>query len=169
MLFTCCSASWLDPAFVAALIPDSYVVDLHERMGLYQRLATAENAPAVWDVVGSMNDLYGETPAEVTALAEVMVLKHLLRNLNILALELTKPDEKYPLPRIVLSLGEQPKLDPVKLANWVKANPSTLTLTPKMKLIYTPTKEEWLVTVGRDGIALAKYVINQKISVLELH
>lgn len=154
----------VDPDIVlpfAALLPDSYVSDLHERMGIYQRLATAENAEAIWDIVGGMNDLYGETPPEVTALAEVMVLKHLLRPMGILALELVNSDDKQPLPRVVLSLGDRAKLDPVKLANWVKNNPSQLTLTPKMKLIYIPTKEEWIITTERNGIKLTKLAIER--------
>ena len=120
---------------VAALIPEKYIPDLHERMGMYQRLASARDESAIWDVVGLLEGQYGHAPDEVKALAQVMILKKMLQQLGVLGLECSKT-------QVVLSLGDRPRLDPEKLANFVKQNASNWVLTPKMKLIYTHNGQE---------------------------
>jgi transcription-repair coupling factor (superfamily II helicase) len=146
---------------VPALIPDKYVSDMHDRMGYYQRLATANDVTEIWDVIGSMSDQCGEPPPEVNALAEVMVLKKMLRQISARVLEFINPEEKQPLPRVVVTLGENARLDAGKLATWVKNNPSRLVLTPKMKLMYTPSLEEWQVASSQNLFTLCKSVIRQ--------
>jgi transcription-repair coupling factor (superfamily II helicase) len=146
---------------VAALIPEKYIPDLHDRMGYYQRLATAQNANDIWDVVGAMNDQCGETPAEVNNLAEVMIIKQMLKTLAIRGLDFVKADEKQLLPRVVLTLADTPKLDANRLMTWIKVNPSQVTLTPKMKLIYTPSIEEWQIANNHSIFSLSKVVIKQ--------
>ncbi len=146
---------------VAALIPEKYIPDLHDRMGYYQKLATAQNSSEIWDVVGAMNDQCGETPAEVNNLAEVMMIKQMLKTLAIRALDFVKADEKQLLPRVVLTLAGSPKLDTNRLTAWIKANPSRVILTPKMKLIYTPSVEEWQIANSQAIFSLSKSVIKQ--------
>ncbi|MCC7071406.1 MAG: transcription-repair coupling factor [Deltaproteobacteria bacterium] len=72
---------------IAALIPDKYIVDLHERLHAYQRLATAKDTPEIYDVLGSLADLYGDAPPELSALADVMALKLRLKELAARGLE----------------------------------------------------------------------------------
>jgi transcription-repair coupling factor (superfamily II helicase) len=76
---------------VAALIPDKYIPDMHERLQTYQRMATARDGAEVYDVVGSLNDLYGDVPPEVSTLADVMVLKLKLKEFAARGLELALP------------------------------------------------------------------------------
>ncbi len=64
---------------IAAFIPDKYIVDMHERLQVYQRLATAGTTQEIYDVTGSLSELYGEPPPEVSALADVMALKMKLK------------------------------------------------------------------------------------------
>jgi transcription-repair coupling factor (superfamily II helicase) len=73
-----------------ALIPDNYIQDVHERLGLYQRLASARDSAAVYDEIGTATDLYGEPPPEVSALAEVMVLKQKLREMHARGLDVSQ-------------------------------------------------------------------------------
>ncbi len=73
---------------VAAYLPDDYIKDMHERLGAYQRLATARDGKEIYDVVGSLADLYGDPPAEVTVLADVMILKQKLKDMWARALEI---------------------------------------------------------------------------------
>ena len=72
---------------IAALLPDNYIHDLQERLSMYQRLATAEDGPAVYDVVEIIKDQYGQPPQEVLALAEIMLLKQRLKKLRARGLE----------------------------------------------------------------------------------
>jgi transcription-repair coupling factor (superfamily II helicase) len=132
---------------VAALVPEKYVADLHERLSFYQKLATAKDAQEVYDTVGTFADLHGDPPAEVTALADLMVLKQRLREMAARALEIAVQPEGTPddaPPKIVLTLGEGARLKGDRLLEWVAKDPEHARLTPNMKLIYTPTKEEWL-------------------------
>ena len=76
---------------VAAFIPDKYIPDMHERLQTYQRMASAKDGAEVYDVVGGLNDLYGDVPPEVSTLADVMVLKLRLKEMAARGLELSLP------------------------------------------------------------------------------
>jgi transcription-repair coupling factor (superfamily II helicase) len=76
---------------VAAYLPERYIQDMHERLQVYQRMATAEDGAALYDIVGSLSDLYGEVPPEVTTLADVMILKLKLKEMAARGLELVLP------------------------------------------------------------------------------
>lgn len=157
---------------IAALIPDDYIVDMHERLAMYQRLATAPDAPAVYDLLGEMQDRFGPPPAEVSALTEVMVLKQALRRIRARALEVGSPaptqkqspqktrqaTKTTPAPRLVLSLGDQALLDPAKIAKYVADHPDTLKLTPQMKLVFAPPPESW-EACGEDVVVLSRNFI----------
>ncbi|MDP2340522.1 MAG: transcription-repair coupling factor [Deltaproteobacteria bacterium] len=76
---------------VAAFIPDKYIPDMHERLQTYQRMASAKDGAEIYDVVGGLNDLYGDVPPEVSTLADVMVLKLKLRDMAARGMELVLP------------------------------------------------------------------------------
>jgi transcription-repair coupling factor (superfamily II helicase) len=163
---------------IPAFIPDTYIVDMHERLGFYQRLATAKDGPAIYDVVGAMEDLCGEPPAEVVALAEVMVLKQRLKKFAARALEVSIPvaapdprkpekglykeakEEAPPPPRVVITLGNDAHLDPTKLLAWVAENEGRVRLTPQMKLVYSPDDKAWRST-GEDVLGLARTFLRE--------
>jgi transcription-repair coupling factor (superfamily II helicase) len=169
---------------IAAFIPDKYIVDMHERLQAYQRLATAGTTQDIYDVVGSLSDLYGDAPPEVTALADIMALKMKLKEFAGRALDLvTEPVKPAPavgpgsakvagkgklaapepppnVPRVVVTLGEQSRLDPVKLAAYVAQDPTRARLTPQMKLVYTPTEKEWRM-LGEEPVALCRDVLRR--------
>ncbi len=135
---------------VAALIPENYISDLSERMGIYQRLATASNDAALYEIIDDLQARFGGVPDEVHALVQVMILKNMMRQMALLALEFSPG-------KVIISLGDQAKLDPAKLASWVAANASVWTLTPKMKLIKTVTGVHWF--------ELAKFALKELISI----
>ncbi|MBI1949177.1 MAG: transcription-repair coupling factor [Deltaproteobacteria bacterium] len=140
---------------IAALIPDKYIIDMHERLLAYQRLATAKDTAEIYDVVGGLGDLYGDPPPEVSALADVMALKMRLKELAARGLEASfevpKPDPSARSkaqaasgpPRVALVLGDRARLDGDKLAQLVAADPDRLRLTPQMKLVFVPSEKEW--------------------------
>ncbi|MFZ9888871.1 MAG: transcription-repair coupling factor, partial [Myxococcota bacterium] len=155
---------------VAALIPDKYIADLHDRLSAYQKLATAKDAKEIYDVVGTLGDVHGDPPAEVTALADVMVLKLRLREMAARSLDLgllpdapplgTEESQKGPPPRVIVGLGDRPRLDGGKLAQLVAQQPQHFRLTPQGKLIYSPSDAEWR-HVGGDVVALCRVVLRR--------
>ena len=133
---------------IAALLPDNYIQDLQERLSMYQRLATAEDGAAIYDVVEVIKDQYGQPPQEVLALAEIMLLKQRLKKICARGLEVGYPphDEKAenpPPPRLVFVLGNQAKLNPATTMDWVQQKSDERKLTPQMKLVIAPTKALW--------------------------
>lgn len=132
---------------VVALIPEDYIADLHERMGAYQRLASAKDETAIWDSIGVLEDQYGQAPEAVKNLAEIMILKKQLQKLGCIALESSKN-------QLVISLGERPRIDNEKLAGFIQKNAPSWVLTPKMKLIYSAISQT-------EPIGLAKKILKE--------
>jgi transcription-repair coupling factor (superfamily II helicase) len=145
---------------MSALIPDKYIADLHDRMGFYQRFATASDDSEVLDVIGSLGDQFGDPPVEVLNLADVMVMKHKLRRMKARALEaIDAVGDK--MPQVIISLGENAALNPTKLTAWIKKEPQRLVLTPKMKLIYTADVVEWERGANKNLLGLCKQALDR--------
>ncbi|HET6439350.1 MAG TPA: transcription-repair coupling factor [Anaeromyxobacter sp.] len=113
---------------VPALIPDSYMPDVHQRLYFYKRLAQASSDEQLDEIRAEMVDRCGDPPDEVDALCQLMAVKVRLRGLRIRALE-AGPG------RLVLTLGEGAALDPFRLAKLVQGSGGALRLTPDMKLL----------------------------------
>lgn len=140
---------------ICARIPDNYISDMHERLGVYQQLATAHTNEQIWEIIGSMNEQFGEAPDDVTALAEIMILKQSLKRFSALSIDSGMHEGR---PKIIISLGAQAKINPEKLSDLIKKNAEQMSLTPKMQLIFLPTKNEWEVKAGSNIITLCKYL-----------
>ncbi|MFH1808986.1 MAG: transcription-repair coupling factor [Pseudomonadota bacterium] len=146
---------------VAAFIPEDYVVDVHERLAFYQRMATALETSDVYEVQGALEDRYGPAPDEVRTLCEVMVLKVLLKSLAARAIDLMAPREGSHDPaRVVVALADSVRLDPARIAAWVAEQPARLRLTPQMKLVLTASDADWLAA-GQDIVDLARRFLNE--------
>jgi len=115
---------------IPALIPEDYVPDVQQRLFFYKRLASATSEEALYDVKGELRDQCGEPPPEVDALVEVMSLKNELRALQMRGL-------KSGPGRLVVQLGPDAALDPVKLAQLVAKGKGRYRLTPGMELVAT--------------------------------
>ena len=63
-------------------------------------------------------------------------------------------------PKIVLTLGDKPKLDAEKLAAFVARDPSRYRLTPQMKLVFSPSEKEW-ATASEDPIPLCRELLRK--------
>jgi transcription-repair coupling factor (superfamily II helicase) len=113
---------------VPALIPEDYVPEVQQRLFFYKRLASAASEEALYDVKGELRDQCGEPPAEVDALVEVMSLKNDLRALRMRGL-------KHGPGRLVVQLGPDAALDPVRLAQLVAKGKGRYRLTPGMELV----------------------------------
>jgi transcription-repair coupling factor (superfamily II helicase) len=113
---------------LAALIPDDYVPDVHQRLVFYKRFSQASHPDEVTDLRAELVDRYGEAPDEVDNLSELTLLKIDMRDLRLRALE-------SGAGRLVVTLGADALLDGHKMATLVQRSKSLYRLTPDMKLI----------------------------------
>jgi transcription-repair coupling factor (superfamily II helicase) len=112
---------------VPGFIPDDYVPDTGQRLDLYKRLAGAGDEDEISVILEEMVDRYGPLPAEVSVLADLMVLKSLARRLRAQSLELVRT-------RLTLALAEDTPLVPARVMALVRAPGSPYRLTPDMRL-----------------------------------
>ncbi|HLL81272.1 MAG TPA: TRCF domain-containing protein, partial [Longimicrobium sp.] len=110
------------------LIPDDYVPDVHQRLVFYKRFSSASTPDELADLRAELVDRFGEAPDEVDYLSELMQLKIEMRDLRLRALE-TGPE------RLVVTLGPDALLEPVRVATLVQRSKGVYRLTPEMKLI----------------------------------
>ncbi|HEY4769845.1 MAG TPA: transcription-repair coupling factor, partial [Myxococcales bacterium] len=127
---------------IPALIPDDYVPDVQQRLFFYKRLASATTEEALYDAKGELRDQCGEPPAEVDALVDVMSLKNELRALRMRGL-------KSGPGRLVVQLGPDAALDPVKLAQLVAKGKGRYRLTPGMELVATVDGQAAILEAAR--------------------
>jgi transcription-repair coupling factor (superfamily II helicase) len=113
---------------LAALIPDDYVPDVHQRLVFYKRFSQASNPDEVQDLRSELVDRFGEAPDEVDNLSEQTLLKIDMRDLRLRALE-GGPG------RLVVTLGADALLDGMKVAALVQRSKGLYRLTPDMKLV----------------------------------
>jgi transcription-repair coupling factor (superfamily II helicase) len=111
-----------------AFLPESYVPDVHQRLVLYKRFSQAMSGEELVDLRSELIDRFGDAPSEVDALQEVMLLKIDLRRLALRQMD-GGPG------RLVITLGTDARLDPVKIAALVQKSKGLYRLTPDMKLV----------------------------------
>jgi transcription-repair coupling factor (superfamily II helicase) len=124
---------------VPAFLPDDYIPEVQQRLLFYKRLAQAGSDDDLFDVRSEMVDRFGELPEEAENLCQLMRVKAEMRKLKLRGLD-SGPG------RLVVTLGLDAALDPVRMAQMVARSKEGLKLTPDMKLVYpipakaTPTE-----------------------------
>jgi transcription-repair coupling factor (superfamily II helicase) len=113
---------------VAALLPEDYLPDVHQRLLFYKKLAQAQSDDDIFDIRGELRDRCGELPVEVDCLTEQTALCIAMRKLRLRGLEMGPG-------RLVVSLGPDAALEPAKLAMKVQRSKGVWRLTPDMKLV----------------------------------
>ena len=119
---------------MAALIPDDYVADVHQRLVFYKRFSQAGTPDEVQDLRSELVDRFGEAPDEVDNLSEQALVKIDMRELRLRGLE-GGPG------RLSVTLGGDALLDGAKLLALVQRSKGYYRLTPDMKLIVKPGPE----------------------------
>ena len=107
---------------VPALIPDDYLPDVHNRLILYKRIASAEDGESLKELRIEMIDRFGMLPEPTLNLFESTRLKQIAQELGILKLELAAEGG-----RIVFN--DSPNIDPLKLIQMVQKRPWEFKLT----------------------------------------
>ena len=103
---------------VEAFIPEDYIQDAKERLKIYAELSTAENPQTV---LSKMEELYGPIPDPVVNTFKLFRIKKLAKELGVTELSLT------PSGKAILKFGDDIKIDPEKLVEFVKEKGATFT------------------------------------------
>lgn len=112
---------------VPALIPNDYIPDVHERLIMYKRIASAIDKDELKDLQVEMIDRFGLLPTPVKTLHQVTELK-----LNAAKLGIKKIDYGQEGGRIIFV--EQPDIDPMKIIKLIQSQPNTYKLDGNDKL-----------------------------------
>jgi transcription-repair coupling factor (superfamily II helicase) len=120
---------------VPALLPEDYVADIHLRLTLYKRIASAADSAALEDLQGEMIDRFGPLPPPAHNLYRIAALK-----LRARALGLRKIDAG-PCGGYILFM-EDSRVDPLALIRLVQGNPDDYRMDGPLKLRFEWDAEE---------------------------
>lgn len=112
---------------VPALIPNDYIPDVHERLIMYKRIASAVDADELKELQVEMIDRFGLLPTAVKTLHQVTELK-----LSAAKLGIKKIDYGEEGGRILFV--EQPDIDPMKIIKLIQSQSNTYKLDGNDKL-----------------------------------
>ena len=110
-----------------ALIPDDYLPDVHSRLILYKRIASAHDEGELRELQVEMIDRFGLLPAPVKTLFRATGLK-----LQALPVGVKKIEAGLKGGRLVF--GPEPKIDAAKLVRLIQQQPKSYKLDGKDKL-----------------------------------
>jgi transcription-repair coupling factor (superfamily II helicase) len=98
-----------------ALLPDSYCGDVHTRLSLYKRLATAEKAEQIDTMLEEITDRFGKLPTQGQTLFDVHRLRVLAKPYGVVKIDAA--------PRLmVISFRPNPPIDAVRIIELVQKN-----------------------------------------------
>ncbi len=101
---------------VPALIPETYIPDVHHRLIEYKRIASAEDETALRDIQMELIDRFGLLPEPLRQLFRITRIK-----LQTLALGVEKIDVGETSGKIVFN--PNPRVDPVRIIELIQKNP----------------------------------------------
>ncbi len=129
---------------VPALIPDDYLPDVHTRLTLYKRIASAADTEQLRELQVEMIDRFGLLPEPVQHLFTVTELK-----LKAVPLGISKIDAGEENGRLVF--GAQPNVDPATIITLVQTQPQHYSLDGGDKIRFRfpmPSADQRFATVG---------------------
>ena len=130
-----------------AFIPEAYVEDPGERLGLYRRLSFSRSDEEVEMIREELIDRFGKIPKEVDHLLEVIKVKILLTKLSI------KKFEETP-SQFVLTFDKSTRVSPQRVVDFVHRSEGRYRFTPDSKLVI----EGW-PGMGKDPFESAKKLL----------
>lgn len=117
------------------LIPDDYLPDVHTRLTLYKRIASANNNNALRELQVEMIDRFGLLPEAVKALFRSASLKLQAQQVGISKVEASSTGGK-------LEFTDNTSIDPMSLVQLVQTKPSTYKLAGATALRFEHELEE---------------------------
>jgi transcription-repair coupling factor (superfamily II helicase) len=112
---------------VPALIPDDYLPDVHARLTLYKRIASARDAHALRELQIEMIDRFGLLPDPVKHLFVAAALKLAATSMGIKKLELGERGGR-------VLFKPQPNIDPMRVIGLIQKQPKVYSLDGQDKL-----------------------------------
>lgn len=109
---------------IAALIPEDYLVDVHMRLTLYKRIASAKGKGALQELKVEMIDRFGLLPQFANNLFHIAELKLLAASLGICKIDLGEHGGK-------LQFKENNHIDTLKIINLIEEQSGTYSLYGK--------------------------------------
>ena len=102
---------------IACIIPDTYLPDVHERLILYKRIASANNEEELKDLKIEMIDRFGLLPDSTSNLFESSSLKNYSNDIGVLKINIY--DDKAEI-----TLNEKNSIDASKIINLIQTQPT---------------------------------------------
>ena len=112
---------------VSALLPDDYVHDVHTRLNLYKRIASAANADSLRDLKIELIDRFGLLPDIAKNLFAITALKFKTTALGINKISLGDQGGK-------LQFNEKPPIDPMRLIQFIQKYPAQYRLDQQQNI-----------------------------------
>jgi len=110
-----------------ALLPESYVGDVHMRLGLYKRIAAAADAIALDELQAELVDRFGELPAPAATLLRVARLTLAARAAGVRRLDVGTQSS-------YLVFEPENRVDPMRLIQLIQQEPRIYRLEGPLKL-----------------------------------
>lgn len=111
------------------LIPDDYLPDVHHRLIMYKRIASAKDSASLRELRVEMIDRFGLLPYQVNNLFEVTRLKQIAQKLGILKLDMGEEGGR-------ILFNEKPNIDPMKIMGIVQKRPWEFKIKGQDKLYF---------------------------------
>ncbi len=114
---------------IPALLPEDYLPDVHSRLVLYKRIASARDKDELRELQVEMIDRFGLLPEPAKNLIAITELKLRAHPIGIRKIEAGPKGAR-------LLFEEQPRLDPMKLINLIQSQPNTYRMDGGNRLRY---------------------------------
>jgi len=112
---------------IPALIPDDYLPDVHTRLTLYKRIASAPDDEGLRELQVEMIDRFGLLPDQVKNLFAVAELKHAATKLGIRKLELGEAGGR-------VTFLPKPNIEPMTIIKLIQSQPRVFSMDGQDKL-----------------------------------
>jgi transcription-repair coupling factor (superfamily II helicase) len=115
---------------MSAILPDDYISDIHTRLIVYKRIASAQNKEQLRDLQIEMIDRFGLLPQPAKQLLMVTALKLQATKLGINKISLYQQQGK-------IEFGANPQIDPGVLINLIQIHAKRYQLEGPTRLKFT--------------------------------
>jgi len=112
---------------LAALLPESYVTDVNQRLVLYKQLSSTRSEDDLREVHDDILDRFGPLPVEARNLIEVIRLKIRCKQLGVEILEVAGQE-------LVLRVGDNRRIDPRRLVRLLNQPQTPIRVTPDQRI-----------------------------------
>jgi transcription-repair coupling factor (superfamily II helicase) len=136
-------------------IPDTYIEDIHVRMGIYKRLSQLETDQEIDGFGAELIDRFGTLPDAVTQLLRIVQIKVLCRRANV--------DKVEAGPKgLILSFRDNAFANPEALMKYLSEQGSFAKVRPDMKIVFvrefdkTEERIKGTTTILRQLVGLAE-------------